>query len=320
MTFGGARAERLVTEALLDAVAPLAIEAAVAAQAAMSKAAQERRRVLEMEPQQARYDASLAERRYASCDLENRLITSELEKRWEEALGRVRTFEQRLEGDTSSEVPVVEPDRLEGLARDLKAAWEAPETTMRSRQRLVRTLIEDIIADIDEATGEIVLVIHWKGGRHTELRTKKPKTGEHGARTSDEALGVIREMAGRWSDEAIAAGLNRMGMRTGQGKTWNAKRVSSIRRVNGIHGYLSADKDGPYRTMTEAAKELGVTNHVIRRLIKDGILPANQVVEGAPYQIRAKDLYSEPIFSAIERKGRPCHADTTHQLSMFPST
>jgi hypothetical protein len=100
---------------------------------------------------------------------------------------------------------------------------------------------------------------------------KKPKTGEHNSRTSAEALGIIREMAGRWSDEAIAACLNRMGMPTGQGKTWNAKRVSSIRRVNDIHGYLSADKDGPWRTMTEAAKELGVTNHVIRKLIKDGL-------------------------------------------------
>ena len=319
ITFGGARAEKLVAAALLDAVAPLAIEAAIAAQSAMSKAAQDRRSVLELELQQARYEASLAERRYASCDPENRLIASELEKRWEEALGRVRAFEQRLEDDDGCGDPV-DPGQLEDLALDLQSAWDAPGTTMRNRQRLVRALIEDIIADIDEATGEIVLVIHWKGGRHTELRTRKPKSGEHGARTSNEALGVIREMAGKWSDTAIAACLNRMGMRTGQGKTWNAKRVSSIRRVNGIHGYLSADKDGPYRTMTEAAKELGVTNHVIRRLIKDGILPANRLVEGAPYQIRAEDLHSEPVQAAIKRKERPCRSNSTDQLSMFTNT
>lgn len=215
ITFGGARAEKLVAAALLDAVAPFAIEAAVVAQAAMSKAAQDRRSVLELELQQARYNASLAERRYASCDPENRLIAAELEKRWEEALGRVQAFEQRLQDDDCGEDPV-DPGQLEDLARDLQSAWDAPGTTMRARQRLARTLIEDIIADIDEATGEIVLVVHWKGGRHTELRVKKPKTGEHGARTSAEALGVIREMAGRWSDEAMAACLNRMGMRTGQ--------------------------------------------------------------------------------------------------------
>lgn len=47
---------------------------------------------------------------------------------------------------------------------------------------LLRTLIEDIVADVDDATREIVLVVHWKGGRHTELWVKKPKTGKHGAK------------------------------------------------------------------------------------------------------------------------------------------
>jgi len=35
----------------------------------------------------------------------------------------------------------------------------------------------------------------------------------------------MRSMATRWSDEDIAASLNRMGMPTGQGKTWTAHRV-----------------------------------------------------------------------------------------------
>ena len=111
-----------------------------------------------------------------------------------------------------------------------------------------------------------------------------------------------------------------MGMPTGQGKTWNAKRVSSIRRVNDIHGYMSADKDGPWRTMTEAATELGVTNHVIRKLIKDGILPANQVTDGAPHQIRTTDLHSDKVKTVLAGKGGPCRAELEGQISMFPST
>lgn len=319
IVFGGARAEKLVTGAVLEVVAPLAIEASIAAQAVMSKAAEEKRGVLELELQQARYEASLAERRYASCDPENRLIASELEKRWEEALGRVRAFEKRLEEEDDQEASI-DPNQLDGLAHDLQVAWGAPGTTIRNRQRLIRTLIEDIIADIDEETGEIVLVIHWKGGRHTELRVMKPRPDEHGAKTSEQTLDIIREMAGRWSDEAIAACLNRQGMPTGQGKTWNAKRISSIRRVNDIHGYLSADKTDPHRTMTEAAKELGVTNHVIRRLIRDGILPAKRLVEGAPYQIHADDLHTDAVQAAVKRKGRPCRAVSQDQLSMFPNT
>ena len=44
---------------------------------------------------------------------------------------------------------------------------------MRLKQRIVRILIEEIVADVDEATTEIVLLIHWTGGRHSELRMKK---------------------------------------------------------------------------------------------------------------------------------------------------
>jgi hypothetical protein len=78
-----------------------------------------------------------------------------------------------------SDADDVRPD-FTGLADDLSAAWKAPRTTMRTRQRLVRALITEIIVDIDDAAGEIVLVIHWKGGQHSELRVRKPRTGEHG--------------------------------------------------------------------------------------------------------------------------------------------
>ena len=191
---------------------------------------------------------------------------------------------------------------------------------MRTRQRLVRALIADIVADVDEAAREVVLVIHWKGGQHSELRVKKPASGEHGCRTPDEALAVMRSMAARWSDEEIAASLNRMGMRTGQGKTWTAHRVGSLRRVHGIHAYRPAEKDGDWLTMSEAAAALGVTNHVVRRLIQDGILPAGQVVPGAPYQIKATDLREPRIAAALAHKERPRRGGQQVELPMFPAT
>ena len=188
---------------------------------------------------------------------------------------------------------------------------------MRARQRLLRAAVMDIIADVDEKAREVILTIHWRGGQHSQLRVLKPKTGEHGCRTPEEARAVTRSMATRWSDEDIAATLNRMGMRTGQAKTWTAHRVSSLRRVHGIHAYRPADKDGQWLTMSEAAKLLGVTNHVIRRLINEGILAAEQVVPNAPYQIRACDLHNKRVTAAIARKGCPCRVNTENQLPIF---
>ena len=69
--------------------------------------------------------------------------------------------------------------------------------------------------------------------------------------------------------------------------------------------------------MSEAAVKLGVSNHQIRRLIKQGILAAEQVVSDAPYQIRASDLLDERVTAAIARKGRPCRPNSENQTPMF---
>lgn len=124
-------------------------------------------------------------------------------------------------------------------------------------------------------------------------------------------------MAGRWSDEQIAATLNRMGKQTGEGKTWNATRVYGCRSKRGIRAYKSAEKNGAWLTMTEAAAELGVTNHAIRRLVKIGALPAEQVVARAPYQIRAEDLHSEAVKAALVSRGGPCRVEPELQMSLF---
>ena len=261
----------------------------------------------------------MAERRYAACDPDNRLIAAQLEKSWETALRQVEACQARLEPARDITPSANAADFL-GLANDLETAWTSPNVSMRSRQQLLRALVVDIIADVDEAVRDVILTIHWRGGQHSQLRVRKPKSGEHGCRTPDEALAVIRSMAARWPDEHIAASLNRMGMRTGQGKTWTAHRVGSLRRVHGIHAYLSAEKDGEWLTMRDAAAALGVSSHTIRRLIKAGVLPAAQVVPDAPYQIRSSDLHSQAVTSAIAWKGRPCRSESPGPLPMFPDT
>jgi excisionase family DNA binding protein len=319
MTFGGPRVEAAIARELLQVVQPMAIDAAFKAERMHRERQQDQQRILDLELQQARYEASLAERRYAACDPDNRLITAQLEKNWEAALCRVRDLEARHPAQKQEDVKV-DPNAFTNLADNLSAAWSAPGVTTRARQQLLRTLITDIIVDVDDDVREVVLTIHWRGGQHSELRVRKPQTGEHGCATTEDALAVMRSMAGRWSDEHIAASLNRMGMPTGQGKTWTAHRVASVRRVRGIHAYRSAEKDGEWLTMTEAAAELGITNHAVRRLIKAGVLAAVQVVPGAPYQIRAEDLSSEPVKAAAARKGRPCRVADADTLPMFTDT
>ncbi|MGH7105135.1 MAG: recombinase family protein, partial [Acetobacteraceae bacterium] len=319
MTFGAARVDAAVARELIRAVEPMAVEAAVQAERRHVEIQGEQRRMAELDLQQARYEASLAERRYAACDPENRLIAAQLEKSWEATLQRVQACEARLQSLDRPNAPVDFPDFL-GIAEDLLVAWSAPGVTMRARQQLLRALIVEIVATYDKATRDITLTIHWRGGQHSELKVQKPRAGEHGCRTPEEVLAMIRSMATRWRDADIAASLNRMGLPTAHGKTWTANRVGSLRTVHGISAYRSADKSGEWLTMSEAAAKLGVTNHQIRRLIKEKILPAEQVVFDAPYQIRACDLQDERVTAALSRKGRPCRVVSETQTPLFPST
>ena len=323
LTFGSSRVDSVLARALLGAVEAIAVEAAMEAERLRMERLSERRHILELDLQKARYEASLAERRYAACDPDNRLIAAQLEKSWETALRQVEACQARLEPAHDITQSSNAADFLglaEDLAEDLETAWASPNVSMRSRQQLLRALVVDIIADVDEAAREVILTIHWRGGQHSQLRVRKPRSGEHGCRTPDEALAVMRSMAARWSDEHIAASLNRMGMRTGQGKTWTAHRVGSLRQVHGIHAYLSAEKDGEWLTMRDAAAALGVSSHTIRRLIRTGVLPAAQVVPDAPYQIHSSDLHSKAVSAAIARKGSPCRSNSAEPLPMFPDT
>ncbi|HWE84675.1 MAG TPA: hypothetical protein VG267_07005 [Terracidiphilus sp.] len=182
---------------LVRAVQPMAIEAALEAERIHTQTLNEQQRIVEMDLQQARYEVALADRRYAACDPDNRLIAAQLDKSREGALRRVQACQARLDAMSAPTPDSSAAPDFKGLAEDLEAAWNAPGVTMRARQQLVRALITDIIANVDEKSREVILIIHWQGGQHSQLRVRKPKTGEHSRRTSEEALAVIRSMGCR---------------------------------------------------------------------------------------------------------------------------
>src|SRR5436305_13322271 len=110
MMFGGLRVDAAFARELMRAVAPMALEATQLAEQRKMERQAEHRRILELELQQARYDASLPERRYAACDPDNRLIAATLEKNWEAALRRVRDCEGRLAQAPASSSTPANPD------------------------------------------------------------------------------------------------------------------------------------------------------------------------------------------------------------------
>jgi excisionase family DNA binding protein len=323
ISFGGLRTDEAVATEVLRAISGNAIEAALEAAEHMRRQREEQRRALELELEQARYEAHLASRRYEAVDPDNRLVAAELEARWNGALRKAHELGDKLQDfdTTSQSAPMPDKELLLSLARDLPAIWNARSTDMRLKQRIVRILVHEIVADVDEKTTEIVLLMHWVGGRHSELRIKKNGLGRHRRCTSVEAIEVIRQMSGRFQDEQIAATLNRLGLKTGTGQTWSESRVYSARHYYELPAYDADRTNDGLVTMEEAAHRLGVSSTTIRRLIELKKLPATQVVACAPWQIPVEALDSEIVRKAVKDIKARVRVPQTHgsgqQQTMF---
>jgi Recombinase len=105
---------------------------------------------------------------------------------------------------------------------------DVPTTDVRLKKRIVRELIREVIADLDEQGREIILVVHWMGGIHTELRLPRRRRGQRNS-TAAKIVEAVRVLALVCSEDVIAGLLNRNGLRTGHGNRWTRERVTSLR-------------------------------------------------------------------------------------------
>jgi DNA invertase Pin-like site-specific DNA recombinase len=314
ISFGGFRTDQSVSKEILRVISGDAVEAALEAAQQAVQQRSEQRRTVELALGQACYEAQLAARRYAAVDPDNRLVAAELELRWNAELEKVKELDRKLHDfDLASSAKRL-PDRetLLSLAHELPVIWNSAATEMRLKQRIVRILIREIVADVDDQHQEIVLLIHWAGGRHSELRVKKNKTGRHERCTAIEAVEVVRQMAGKFTDAQIASTLNRLGLRTGAGNSWNESRVSSLRRYQQLPAYDAAARQN-FLTLEQAAEHLGVSATTVRRMINLKLLPGDQVIEYAPWQIPKVALASADVKRAVQRIKQRVHVPPTHQ-------
>ena len=84
--------------------------------------------------------------------------------------------------------------------------WSAPTTDARLKKRMVRTIIHEVVADIDDDAAEIVLAIHWVGGVHTELRLPRPRQRNC---TSADIIDAVRQLVLIVDDDLIAGAYGR---------------------------------------------------------------------------------------------------------------
>jgi len=294
---GGVRVDRAVAMQILEAVSDRAVEAAIFACDQVERSNKEIIAAVERDLEGATYEATLAARRYDLVDPAKRHVARELEARWNQALERVDELERRLQELRSSTTarPRIDRALLLHLARDLPAVWNAPSTDMRTKQRLVHILIREIVFELDDATNEAVLLIHWIGGRHTEVRIARVKTGRYPEDRVPAAVDALRKLAAHWPDRELAVSLNRMRCKTSDGESWTTVRVREMRERLGLPERPPHNADSEMISLMKAAERLGICVGSARSLVLKGILPATQIMPGSPYLVPTAALTSEAV-------------------------
>ena len=280
IAFGGVSVDETIAKEVLCVAQPAAVKAAI----------------LASEEETRKQDDVL--------DAWRRDLEAELERRWNQALQRVQEIELRIEQHVHGQGKATTPTReeFEDLAAKLEAVWNCPDADIRLKKRIVRTLIHEVVVDVDPSAGEVILVVHWKGGVHTELRVPRRRRGQNSAHTSQAIIDTVRVLTRICADEVIAGVLNRNGLLTGRGNRWTQERVSALRSHHGIPCY-DADKceaEG-WMNLTEAANSLGVNPKTLRLAVERGEIEAEHPLGDGPWVFNRRAMETEAAAQFLAR-------------------
>jgi DNA invertase Pin-like site-specific DNA recombinase len=297
--FGGQQVDACLVAEMLRVVQPAAIDAAKLAADRSRDAQDQVVHALELDLKSAKYEAERARQRYEVVDPLNRLVAEELESRWNDALTRVRTLEQRLaiEAQRTSSGSVTDQDGLLQLAEDLNRAWSDPKVDVQTKKRLLRCVIHEIVVDVNDTTHEVILIVHWMGGVHTEQRIVKRQRGQTGARTAKDLVDAVRVLALILNDDDIAGVLNKNNFKTAQGNRWTQERVRSVRNNYEITAY-GKDTTSRWMSLIHAATYVKLSSSALRRAAQRGEIPSQHPLALGPW-IFDRDLLDQRELRAV---------------------
>ena len=320
--FGAVRADAAVGAAVLEAVQPLGVEAALEAWAERGAEAEAKQRLARQALEAARYRSRRAWLQFDDTEVDYPNVRTNLKALWEGRLEEERACEERLArlqaaGRREAPGPAERAAYL-SLGADLERAWQHERAQPALRKAVLRAALVEITA---RREGErIRLLLHWKGGDHSELAVRRNKTGQHRWSTDKETVELVRELARSLSDAGIAGLLNRLGRKTAKGHSWTRGRVRSLRNSYGIAVYRPGEREERGElVLAEAAERLGVAPWQVYRLIRSGVLPARQACKGAPWLIAAEALERPEVRDWLAGK-RPVDSESESASPLFSTT
>jgi excisionase family DNA binding protein len=297
-TFGGPRCQSVsaqpvdgfVAKLILAALAPSAIEVSLqlAEDIELERTARQRHWAQRLE--RARYEITLARRRYEAVDAENRLVARTLERDWETALAAEQALQAEHERELARQPARLQAEEMEAirhLAEDVPALWHAPTTTAADRQMIARLMLEQVAVRVEARSEHVAVTCDWAGGVQTRHSLIRPVRRFEQLRGFDQLLATIRDLRHQGcSATAIAEQLNAAGWRPPKREAFEASMVQRLlfrhKLSNGRPLWTrNVQRDaGAEWTLQEVASQLGIHQCTVYRWLREGRLPSRMATRG----------------------------------------
>jgi DNA invertase Pin-like site-specific DNA recombinase len=275
----GPSIDTAVTQAFFEAIRPAQLDALEAVLAAQATEREQLLRQWQERLKRARYEAHLAQRQYDAADPDNRLVTGELERRWEEKLRELRSTEEAYERFQQTPVAqVLEPElrrQLEHISEELPALWSREDFSNAHKKELLRCLISRVVLR-RTAPDEIEVRIVWVSGHFTLVHARPPAKLVREVRGYEQMVERIESLwrAGTKSDREIAEQLTEEGFHSARSTEISPALVRKIREAHGWRSILresyQALEIGGLLTVRGLAARLGVNREWVYWLLQHG--------------------------------------------------
>ena len=317
--------EQRIGELILEAVRPAGVAAARLAAEHLASDHHRQRQLLMDRVQACREAETRAEREYKVTDATYTSVRQHLAAEWEEAIAAREQEQARLEAfdERSPVLPTAEQQReLDHLGEEVDRIWHHPRTSLSLKKQIVQLLIEEIAIEHDRDRDELICQVHWVGGHHTSVT--EPRWRRRQQLVVADLMATMEVLRKVMPDSSLASALNRAMIRDASGRPWTGELVKSFRRKHGIAGFSrrAKEKQG-WLTQAEAANRLLISAMSVTRLVRGGVLPAEQAAPGLPAVITTTALELPAVKSAVQAlKTSPNRAltDDPNQQNLFPET
>jgi DNA invertase Pin-like site-specific DNA recombinase len=289
-TLKAAPVDTLVTQLVLQALEPAALETSIRAASDLAREREALERQWQHRLERARYEAERMRRQYDAVEPENRLVARTLERQWEQALAeqtRLEGAHERFQHEQPQALSPAEIAAIRLLATDVPALWQS--ATQEERQTIVRQLLERVLVEVIDGSEQVRVECHWHGGNQTAHRLIRPIARLDKLSTYKKLLARVSDLRREGLVLAdIAAVLNREGWRPAKRRdTFNAQMVRRLIAKAGLAAprqrrrKLEIPRQTDEWTISELAEHLGMRESTLYTWVQQGRLHSRVIKVGA---------------------------------------